>query len=353
MQQEFKQCFHSCSVPVVSKGLKLYPQFPKDLPKGIYDAAYTKEDPPIDMEVEQLELVGKHHVPMRSNSKLLRGDSSGVGSSSSASGDAPAAMRALAMFLPALRQAGLVIGGSDINARAKPGLLRMLDLPQDSPQESPEGSPGNSPRSSSERASDATSFRPRLRCSEPPATKVKPNSSLALQDGIVNGGPAAGAAMEDGGLSAGAAEPEACEAGAALAPGAGVAFTAEEYETAAYNAIQLQKETRKLAREEKLQEYVASKKPAAAEKTLKGKSLMQATLVAKVKTSHQQADKAKGKLKATLKDKMCKKGKNEVKMPELSMAKRLKLRPKGCSKCRFKQGCSWPSCFSKKIMASL
>jgi hypothetical protein len=79
MQQEFKQCFHSCSAPVVSKGLKMYPQFPKDLPQGIYDAAYTKEDPPIDMEVDQLELVGKRHVPMRSNSKLLRGDSSGAG----------------------------------------------------------------------------------------------------------------------------------------------------------------------------------------------------------------------------------------------------------------------------------
>ena len=80
-----------------------------------------------------------------------------------------------------------------------------------------------------------------------------------------------------------------------------------------------------------------------------GKGTAKTTAKSESKPGNKQKGKGKGKAKAKAKAKSKGKGKG---MPvalvkcKLSMSKRLELRPNGCSRCRWKRGCT-PSCLTK------
>ena len=71
MVVDFKEVFHSCGAPPASLPfLRLYPLHPKDLPKLLFDSAYA-DAAPTSREVESLEQLATHHVPLRATSRLL------------------------------------------------------------------------------------------------------------------------------------------------------------------------------------------------------------------------------------------------------------------------------------------
>ena len=74
--QDLKECFQvSRAQPQQRQFARLwvYPEQPADLAKERFAKAYPDaNDPPVNHPIERLDQVGLHHIPLRSNSKLLK-----------------------------------------------------------------------------------------------------------------------------------------------------------------------------------------------------------------------------------------------------------------------------------------
>ena len=62
----------ACATVDVAQSLPVYPQFPTDLPRAIYDQAYA-DGPPVTCDCPRIAIIANNHVPLRKSSKLLRG----------------------------------------------------------------------------------------------------------------------------------------------------------------------------------------------------------------------------------------------------------------------------------------
>jgi hypothetical protein len=57
--------------PAPPHALNVYPRAPVDLPKHVFDAAYSTDDPPVASMMPRFRAISLGHIPLRSTSKLL------------------------------------------------------------------------------------------------------------------------------------------------------------------------------------------------------------------------------------------------------------------------------------------
>ena len=68
---DFKQCFHAESKCFAIEHIVEFLEYPQDLPTSVYNHAYSDEQPAV-VELSGVRMVAGH-IPLRSNSKLLKG----------------------------------------------------------------------------------------------------------------------------------------------------------------------------------------------------------------------------------------------------------------------------------------
>jgi len=73
--QEFKALMESIRRPAVLPHLLEYPASPADLSKDMFDHAYDEGDGPVQVELDRLAVCAAQHIPLRSNSNLLKAPS--------------------------------------------------------------------------------------------------------------------------------------------------------------------------------------------------------------------------------------------------------------------------------------
>jgi len=70
--QDFAASLGGASHHAASPGLSSYPEKPTELPKSMYDKAYSSENPPVEIIAPRLAVLANKHVPSRKTSNLLK-----------------------------------------------------------------------------------------------------------------------------------------------------------------------------------------------------------------------------------------------------------------------------------------
>ena len=71
---DVKQSFDAAARPYPFSHWVEFPASPAQLEKDRFEYSYDADDPPVTQEIERLQVVALHHVPLRKNSKLLTGE---------------------------------------------------------------------------------------------------------------------------------------------------------------------------------------------------------------------------------------------------------------------------------------
>jgi hypothetical protein len=235
---DFKTQHSCCKKPYPHDTIWEYPESPTDLPKPIFEYAYSADDPPTVKTLDRLSNIAQHHVPLRKSSKLLKKEAAAAMTREVQ----PHAAQQLAMCGPSLGQQTvtwdhLLAFVTDGNHRAsnRPSALQQLqrghsNIMDDGERFSAGTSSSNGDGSSANRT-------------PPPKAPIQqdtppPKSPLALCDGDNAGQDTMNAAEL-------LRERQSCNMNDRLRAGDAQAPSAEDFESEAFDALKKRNATRK------------------------------------------------------------------------------------------------------------